>query len=238
MQLPAREAMTVQVPFKLGWALTIHKAQGMTFASAEVHLEGAVTAEQIFVALSRLTSTNGLWIRRVCIFIARAMAHPRVIQSYWCLSGYDQRAVKRSRPLDLLFYLQRANPPHAASTWVEEWGIGWGTAFLGRVCDNCRLAYATYVDCNSTHGCTWTFESLRKKHKQIGMVQRRTSAFRRMTIFVVWKQQSSTWTLMFLVSLLCNFWIRCCISYIVFAIPMSLLQFPCFLYYFTSVECV
>ena len=64
------------------------------------------------------------------------------------------------------------------------------------------------------------------------MVQRRTSAFRRMTIFVVWKQQSSTWTLMFLVSLLHIFWIRCCISYIVFAIPMSLLQFPCFLLLF------
>ena len=121
------KAMRVQVPFKLGWALTIHKAQGMTLTRAEVQLEGAFTAGQIYVALSRLTSTNGLWIRGGCISTVRAIAHPRVIQYYWGLSANDRKAVKRSRPLDRLFNLQRANPPHAASTWVEApryWGEG------------------------------------------------------------------------------------------------------------------
>ena len=121
------KAMRVQVPFKLGWALTIHKAQGMTLTRAEVQLEGAFTVGQIYVALSRLTSTNGLWIRGGCISTVRVMAHPRVIEYYWCLSGGNQRAVKPSRPLDRLFNLQRANPSHAASTWVEAprfWGEG------------------------------------------------------------------------------------------------------------------
>jgi hypothetical protein len=52
-----------QLPLKLGWALTVHRAQGMTLTRAEVDLDGAFECGQSYVALSRVTSLAGLWLR-------------------------------------------------------------------------------------------------------------------------------------------------------------------------------
>jgi ATP-dependent DNA helicase PIF1 len=51
-----------QVPLKLGWALTVHKAAGLTLSRAELQMDGAFEAGQTYVALSRVTDTAGLWI--------------------------------------------------------------------------------------------------------------------------------------------------------------------------------
>ena len=54
-----------QLPFRLAWAVTIHKAQGKTFDRIVVDLErGAFAAGQTYVALSRCTSFEGLVLRR------------------------------------------------------------------------------------------------------------------------------------------------------------------------------
>ncbi len=50
----------VQYPIKLAWAVTIHKSQGLTFEKAVLDLEGTFAPGQLYVALSRLTSLNGL----------------------------------------------------------------------------------------------------------------------------------------------------------------------------------
>jgi len=51
-----------QLPLRLAWALTVHKSQGMTLSRAEVQLDDAFSCGQVYVALSRLTSYDGLWI--------------------------------------------------------------------------------------------------------------------------------------------------------------------------------
>ncbi|MEP1032415.1 helix-turn-helix domain-containing protein [Ekhidna sp.] len=49
-----------QYPLKLAWAVTIHKSQGLTFEKAILDLEATFASGQLYVALSRLTSLDGL----------------------------------------------------------------------------------------------------------------------------------------------------------------------------------
>jgi hypothetical protein len=49
-----------QYPLKLAWAITIHKSQGMTFEKVIADVGWSFAAGQVYVALSRCTSMNGL----------------------------------------------------------------------------------------------------------------------------------------------------------------------------------
>ena len=53
-----------QVPLKLGFAMTVHKAQGQTMACMIMDLMGCVGTELPYVMVSRATSLDGLIVLR------------------------------------------------------------------------------------------------------------------------------------------------------------------------------
>jgi DNA polymerase III delta prime subunit len=50
----------VHYPLRAAWAITVHKSQGLTFEKAILDMENVFAPGQIYVALSRLTSLEGL----------------------------------------------------------------------------------------------------------------------------------------------------------------------------------
>ncbi len=52
-----------QIPLKTAWAITIHKSQGLTFEKAIIDAEAAFAHGQVYVALSRCKSFEGIVLR-------------------------------------------------------------------------------------------------------------------------------------------------------------------------------
>lgn len=73
-------AQREQIPLRLAWAVTIHKSQGMSLDKVYCYLDKCFAQGQAYVALSRATSREGLFLRGgTQIKIA---ANPRAIKFY------------------------------------------------------------------------------------------------------------------------------------------------------------
>ncbi|MEI9958295.1 MAG: helicase C-terminal domain-containing protein [Ferruginibacter sp.] len=49
-----------QYPLRLAWAITIHKSQGLTFEKVMIDAGSSFSSGQVYVALSRCTSLDGI----------------------------------------------------------------------------------------------------------------------------------------------------------------------------------
>jgi ATP-dependent DNA helicase PIF1 len=77
-----------QIPLKLAWALTIHKIQGATMEMAEMDIGMSIFEYgQIYVALSRIKSLDGLYLLN--FQPKKIKANPKVIAFYKTLPVYD-----------------------------------------------------------------------------------------------------------------------------------------------------
>ena len=86
-----------QMPFRLAWAVTIHKSQGKTFDHIVVDLErGAFAAGQTYVALSRCTSFEGIVLRQP--IDRRSIRVDRHIRQF--LTGDRSREPEEAMPVD------------------------------------------------------------------------------------------------------------------------------------------
>ena len=73
--------MIYQIPLILSWALTIHKAQGISLDSARINLGSSVFEYgQTYVALSRVKTLNGLYLDS--IDFKKIKTNPKVIKFY------------------------------------------------------------------------------------------------------------------------------------------------------------
>lgn len=74
------EAQMIQIPLILSWAITIHKSQGMTLDKVRCDLSKVFVDGQIYVALSRVKTIEGLYIEG--LDFRRIKANKEVVEFY------------------------------------------------------------------------------------------------------------------------------------------------------------
>lgn len=82
-------ARRTQVPLRLAWATSVHKQQGCTLDHANVDLSNAFECGQVYVALSRVKTLEGLSL--TSFDHRRIKAHPE------CLAFYKSLKKKKKK---------------------------------------------------------------------------------------------------------------------------------------------
>lgn len=95
-----------QFPLRLAWAITIHKSQGLTFQKAIIDAGKSFVAGQVYVALSRCTSLEGM-VLKSRVTTNSLFTDPRIVQFSKSISSSYQlqnelAEAKRSYQLTIL----------------------------------------------------------------------------------------------------------------------------------------
>ena len=77
------EGTRAYLPLKLAWALTVHKSQGMSLTRVDVNVANAFDYGQVYVALSRARTKEGLWLSGPPLRAGAVRAHAKV-KAFYC----------------------------------------------------------------------------------------------------------------------------------------------------------
>ncbi|PIE58874.1 MAG: helicase [Desulfobulbus propionicus] len=83
-----------QYPLKTAWAITVHKSQGMTFDRAVIDLQSAFAHGQVYVALSRCRSLEGI--------VLSAPLQPSCLQTNHAIQRFLEDILNKRPNLDQL----------------------------------------------------------------------------------------------------------------------------------------
>jgi len=81
-----------QIPLKLAWSLTVHKAQGSTLNRAEIDIGEAFAAGQVYVALSRVRNLKSLSVK--------PFSSKKILVNKKCIEFYNKQEEKREEQLE------------------------------------------------------------------------------------------------------------------------------------------
>jgi hypothetical protein len=84
----------IQYPLKLAWAITIHKSQGLTFEKAIIDAQSAFAHGQVYVALSRCRTLEGL--------VLSTMIKSEAIINDQTVDGFSKQIEKNQPTVNLL----------------------------------------------------------------------------------------------------------------------------------------
>ena len=118
-------ASRLQVPLILAWALTVHKSQGSSLDFVDVDCQDFFAEGQVYVALSRARSKDGMRVRNFNVQKSRDLS----AKNADTLAFYDAMSMEQNAPGSVAQALDKMQPwwsavwsPGVRQEWLEAFG--------------------------------------------------------------------------------------------------------------------